>query len=87
MSTWNGRQATGAVTHLEHQVDGKPVRCGCVHDERRWLAQCEPHLLDWYTRHQAAASAHAAADDDSGFWCDRCQHWYRGDNQCPRHGR
>jgi hypothetical protein len=24
--------------------------------------------------------------DEGGFWCDRCQHFYRGENQCPTHG-
>lgn len=22
-----------------------------------------------------------------GFWCERCQHNYRDENECPRHGR
>ncbi len=25
------------------------------------------------------------SSDESGYYCDRCQYWYRGENCCPKH--
>lgn len=72
------------VFGLEAQMNRSAIKmnywnhdCIFCADEGCWI--CRP------TTDTTLAAMESA--DDSGFWCERCQYWYQGDNQCPRHGR